>query len=273
MNDTIFPMTHADGSVHYSNLKKIALSGKEYLASLEPFEPSSAMLIGTAVHHLVLGPRPGKPVVHFSGARRSGKEWDAFEAAHSGAEILTAPEWSKALEVAHAIGEDPIATEYLAGARYEVPLEWEESGLKFSTGGVDVLGGIGGIGELKTSSTVHPETFQRQAFRMLYHCQLALYRRGAIANGIDVRPRSNSSHAFIIAAETRRPFDVTVHALSHELIELGDRTVALWIERLKSFVESRQFPGYAQSAIPWDVPPWLAGGEEDDDDGEEIAAQ
>jgi hypothetical protein len=74
-----------DGTHHFSHLKKLHLSGKQYIHTVNtPFAPTAAMLLGTAVHAIVLGERPGKPVMVFPGKTRSGKAWDAFEEEHRG---------------------------------------------------------------------------------------------------------------------------------------------------------------------------------------------
>jgi hypothetical protein len=159
---------------------------------------------------------------------------------------------------ARAVLDDPLARARLDGARFEVPLAWEEDGLKFSTGGVDIVGG-GALGDLKTSTTCEPEALQRQAFKMFYHCQLAFYRRGARANGLDV-----SRGLFLLCVETKGPHEVVDLELSEGLIDLADRTVSLWIEKLRIYRDANQWPGYAQSPIPWDVPGWMR-----EDDGEE----
>jgi hypothetical protein len=259
---------HSDGSCHFSNLKRIALSGQQYLEGLLPISPTPAMLLGSAVHQILLGSRDGAaPMVRYPGMARRGKEWDEFKTRHAGAEILTSVEWDRAEQVAIAVRANPLASRLLDGARLEVPLAWNESGIPCSTAGVDLIAGTA-IGELKTSTTVHPETFQRQAFKMSYHCQLAFYLRGCRANGIAVPERP-----FVIAAETKSPFEVVVLRLTPALVELGDRTVTLWLERLRTYLESDQWPGYAQSEIDWDVPMWMLGEDEaDDDDGEEVAA-
>lgn len=249
-----------DGTHSFSHLKKLNLSGRQYIHAVNAENrPTSAMLLGTAVHHLVLGARPGRRVLRFDGKTRQGKSWEAFRAAHDDAEILTASEWAHAEKIAEAVLEDPMARARLTGARFEVPLAWEEDGIKFSTSGVDILGNQA-LGDLKTATTTNPDDLQRQAFKMLYHCQLAFYRRGAIANGIDV-----SKGAFLLCVETKAPHEVVDLELTDGLLELGDKTVALWIEKLRSYRDAGQWPGYAQSPIPWDVPGWMR---EDDDDEE-----
>lgn len=252
-------MTAEDGTVHFSHLKKISDSGVQYLHSLStPFEASRAMLIGTGVHHLVLGRRPTAKVAFFDGDKRAGAAWKEFAAAHPGYDILTAPEWAEAMLIAEAVKADPVAREYLEDARFEVPLTWEDSGLRCSTTGVDIVQ-PGRIGDLKTTSTTAIEAWKRQAFSFSYHCQMAWYRRGCVANGIDV-----SRGMFLLGVDTKPPFEVVVLEMSEELIDLAERTLTLWVERLKVYMESRQFPGRAQSAVVWTVPSWMQ--ESDDDD-------
>lgn len=256
-----------DGTHHFSQIKRLALSGKQYIhACNTENEPTPAMLLGTAVHCMVLGPRPGgKRVVAYTGKTRSGKAWEAFAAENVDAEILTAGEWTKAQAIAEAVKADPVAQSRLAGARFEVPLEWEEEGgIRCSTSGIDIVRAKS-IGDLKTTSTTYPEAWQRQAFKMLYPQQMAWYRRGARAHGLDV-----SEGLFILGVETKPPYEVVDLELTEGMIDFADRTVSLWLEKLRVYRESNQWPGYAQSPVPFDVPSWM---QSDEDDDVEEAAQ
>lgn len=252
----------ADGTHHFSQLKKLALSGRQYIhACNTEIEPTRAMLIGTMVHLLVLGPRKGaKPVVRFPGERRQGKAWDEFFAANVGAEILTKPEWTEADAIAAAVLADPIARARLDGAQLEVPLEWEENGLKFSTSGVDLVTANGAAGDLKTTTSTFPDAWTRHAFKMLYPQQVAFYRRGLAANGINC-----PAGLFLLGVETKAPYEVVDLELTEAMIDFADRNVSLWIEKLRVYKESNQWPGYAQSPVPFDVPTWMQAAEEDED--------
>ncbi len=253
----------ADGSHHFSQLKKLALSGKQYLhACNTTSEPTRSMLIGTCVHHMVLGQRPtAKPLVCFPGPARRGKEWDAFALAHAGSEIMTFPEWSEAQEIAEAVLRDPVARERRAGARFETPLRWEEDGLIFSTTGIDILTANAKLGDLKTTTTTFPDAWTRQAFKMLYPQQLAFYRRGARATGLDV-----SGGLFLLGVETKPPYEVVDLELTEAMIEFADKTVSLWLSKLKTYKESNQWPGYAQSPVPFDVPAWMQHSDDEEED-------
>jgi len=250
-----------DGTHHYSTIKKLALSGVQYIyACNNPSEPTSAMLFGTLVHFLVLGARPSaKPLVCYDG-KRQGNAWKDFEEANHGAEILTASEWKAGERVANAVLRDPVARARLDGARLEVPLVWEENGLKFSTSGIDIVTADDAAGDLKTTTSTFPDAWTRQAFKMLYPQQLAFYRRGLRANGI-----ACSKGLFLLGVETKPPFEVVDLELTEGMIDFADRTVSLWLEKLRVYKESAQWPGYAQSPVPFDVPSWMR---DDDDDGD-----
>lgn len=252
----------ADGTHHFSQLKKLALSGRQYIhACNTETEPTRAMLVGTAVHFLVLGPRQGaKPVVFFGGERRQGKAWDEFNAENSHAEILTKPEWTEAKNIAEAVMNDPVALARLEGARFEVPLKWEENGLLFSTSGIDIVTANGAAGDLKTTTTTFPEAWMRHAFKMGYPQQMAFYRRGLAANGI-----ACPLGLFLLGVETRPPYEVVDLELTEDLIDLADRTVSLWLEKLHAYRKANQWPGYAQSPVPFDVPAYLQEDEDDDE--------
>jgi len=252
----------ADGSHGFSELKRLNLSGRQYIhACNEHRSPTPDMLIGTAVHEIVLGGRPGKKLVRFDGRARRGRAWEAFAERHRGAEIVTETEWEKAEKIARCVLADPLAMARLEGSRLEVPLEWEEDEIRYSTGGVDIIQPSARmLGDLKTTKTVEPARLMRQAFSMLYHCQLAFYRRGARANGIDTQG------AFLLCVETGGPHEVVDLELTPELLELGDKTVALWIEKLRRYRDAGQWPGYAQSPIAWDVPEYMRADDYEDDE-------
>jgi hypothetical protein len=261
-----------DGTLHYSDLKKIALSGRQYLYGVNnPTKPTAAMLLGTCAHMLVLGPRKGaKPLRKFEGKARRGKAWEDFEERWGAtSEILTAPEWERAERIAEAVLADPVALARLEGATFEVPLEWEESGIRCSTSGLDIVRARA-VGDFKSTITTFPDAWTRHAFKMLYPMQLAFYRRGARANGLDV-----SEGLFLLGVETKPPYEVVDLELTEAMIDFADRTVSLWLEKLRGMILScpeprhvTDWPGYMQAPVPWDVPSWHRDEEEDEEEEE-----
>jgi len=257
----------ADGTLHFSHLKAYAKSGAHSLHAVNaPNEPTRPMLISTGVHQVVLGPRADKKIVVFDGSRRQGNAWDEFEAAHAGEEILTLPEWSEAKFIGNALLEDPLIQEKLDGARFEVPLRWRDGEFECSTSGIDIVR-PGEIGDLKGTHCAEPERFKRHAFSMFYHCQLAWYRRGCRANGIDT-----SRGLFVLGYEMEPPFAVVPLEMTEELIDLGERTLSLWLEYLRRDVlscpaptKAKDWPAYTQSPVPWPLPAFM---QRDEDESE-----
>lgn len=264
-----------DGAVHYSDLKTIRSgSGVQYLHACNATrEPTSAMLLGTLVHFLLLGPRPGaKPLVKYTGGIRRGKEWDAFLLQNADAEILTAKEWAEGEAIADAVRRDPIASERLSGAKFEIPLRWTDQGILCATSGVDAICADGSIADLKTTNTTEPRRWLSLAFRMGYAQQLAFYRRGAAAAGIVVKD------LYLIGVETRAPFECVTLKLTPDMIDFADREISLWLEQLRNWREAiphpttvKDWPGYAQSSVAFDVPAWAKREDEGADDDLEDA--
>jgi hypothetical protein len=220
------------------------------------------MLLGTGLHLKTLGPRPGgKRVIVYDGARRSGNDWKAFKAKNDDAEILTAPEWELVERIHAALVADPVAQQFLWNAQFEVPLTWDEGGLLCSTSGIDIVVNSM-IGDLKLTSSTQPEEWCRHAFKMNYPQQLAFYRRGARANGIDT-----SKGLFLLGIEAKEPFEVVALELTENMIDFADRCVSLWLGKLRTYKDSNQFPGYAQRPLPFELPNYL----DDEDDEEEEA--
>ena len=275
-----------DGALHFSTLKHIAESPLHFRHVLEHGVPVTApMRIGTGVHRIVLGPQAGHDVVTWPD-RRAGKAWEAFEAKHKalGNDILSKGEWAKAEEIAKAVEADERARSLIheVGARHEVPLRWEIDGVPFATRGIDLVHGgeavqfegpnriVGGIADLKSAKTANPRHFPREALRMHYHVQLALYEEGARQNGIDT-----SDGVRLIAAESKAPYPVQVYRLTPAALELGRKILAIWIETLKACAQANHWPAYSDAEIDLDAPPEaveLDFGDDDEDDEDDEAA-
>lgn len=266
----------ADGTLHFNDLKKIALSGVRYLHGVNtPFEPTRDMRIGTVVHFLLLGARPGsKELVVFEGGARRGKGWDSFKLEHPDAEIILRSEWDTAERMVAVAKLHPLVRGRLDGARTEVPLRWEENGIPCSTYGIDIVPANNDLGDLKSCQTTNPEQFQSLAFRMHYAHSLVWYRRGARASGMTVR------RLFILGVEREAPHEPVELTLSSEMEEVADRGVDLWLEKLRGYMLTcprprsvYDWPGYAAAPVLWEPPKWASAEEDEEDFDEEDAAE
>jgi hypothetical protein len=255
MDDTLTPALEP---VHFSDLKKMALSPAHFRASeAEEFEATRVMRIGTIAHHIVLGPNKIRPLVRWSGGNRAGNAWMAFAAEHKGSDIVTDTEWSEAEPIAAAVLADPVARRLLEGSRFEVPMEWVSAGIKCGTRGLDIVGPRW-VADFKATSCTEPRAWQRHAFKMLYPQQMAFYAEGCEQNAIDM-----SEGLFLIGVEAKLPHPVTVLRITEPLLEHARKSIAIWLERLRTCRENGHWPGYTQTIVDFELPAWLGeGGDE-----------
>lgn len=249
--------------LHFSDLKRMSRSAMHVHHALTSSdrEPTRDMRIGTIVHHLVCGPHNRRPLLRFDGERRAGHQWERFKAQASPlAEIVTAPEWAEAEPIALAVLADPVASELIRGSRREVALSWDDAGIACETDGIDgVNDRLRSIWDLKCTHTSEPSEFSRLATRMHYHAQMAWMERGALANKI---PTDGGVH--LIAVEATAPYPVTVLECVPSVLEAGNRHVTLWLERYRVCRDADAWPGYVQRIVPFELPSWEGGEDEDD---------
>lgn len=193
---------------------------------------------GTAVHALLFANRK---VCGYPGATRRGKEYDAFVEAHPDTEILTMAEYDKARRMADAVLECPVAQPYMLGVP-EVTLRFNWMGMPCRA--TPDVRGEDYLTELKTSASAEPVKFTYQALRMAYHAQMRMQQIACR----DERP------CFIVCVESAEPFPVTVFELDGRALEIGEKLLMTWAERLKNSEASGAFPPYCQSVFPLIAP-------------------
>lgn len=229
--------------VRFSHLKLMAKSPLHFrFAADEETDETLAMRLGSVSHALLFG----MPVAVYHKTRR-GKDWDEFSVEHAGKTIVNRKEHDSARRIADAVLQNPEAVELLNSGPREEKIHWSMLG-RGCAGTPDVRG-QDVIVDLKTTRCSDPERFVRDGLRRCYHAQLAWYIDGVIASGL-----GTPSRAAIVAVESAPPHPVTVLHLTDRAIEQGRRLCRLWLERLLTCESSEQWPGYAQSAVPFDVP-------------------
>lgn len=226
-------MNPRDVPVRHSSLKNMGKSPAHYYEALQStHKPTAAMLLGSAVHSLVLG---GPTVVLFDGAEtRRGKRWDAFSADHSGCIALTSDEYDRAQACRDAIQADPNAVRVLQGDSEKV-VNWDFGG-RACVSTLDVHNPGKWITELKTTISAKPSKFLYQARSLNYDSQLAYYDEAV--GGVP-------DH-YIVAVETTAPFPVVVYRVATSTIEMGAALWRSWFERLRVCEDSDDWPGYSR---------------------------
>jgi hypothetical protein len=227
-------------AVNWSRLKKIATSPLHYLHGLTaPDEDTPSKILGRAVHAAVLEPeRLDDDYAVFDGAVRRGKDWDTFKAANADRTILKADEFALARSCGEAVRNHPRARAYLElVGEAEKTITWtdEVTGLPCKAR-LDLFT-PGVLGDLKTARTIAKLPFLKQAKWLGYDGQLAHYRMGCRANGLDVQK------VVLIAVENSAPFDVGVFVWDEERLLVAEQEVRALLDRLAECIQTRTFPG------------------------------
>ena len=256
-----FPAYQALPGVNFSSLKAMADSPLHYRHRLTtPRMDTPAMRFGRAIHTAVLEPdRFPLEYVVFDGPRRAGKAWDEFEAANADRTILKTDEYAACLAVRDAVRNYGPAANLLRGES-EVSIQWTDAAT-----GIECKARLdhihaGAIVDLKSTSSLDAHDFERTAADLLYHGQLAMYRRGLAACGAE----SCDDAPVIIAVESSAPYDVAVFEPTDDALSIGDGLVSDLLFRLSQCRERDSWPGRFDSPQPLTLPPWLMG---DDDTG------
>lgn len=228
--------------VRFSHLRAYGRSAAHgYHARTTESEQNMAMQRGTAVHALLFKTRKVMP---WDGPQRRGKAYDEFVEQNPDAEIMTQTEYAKSHAMAESVKRSEVAMQVLDGQQ-EKTILFDWYGMKCRAT-PDVLGD-GFVTELKTCSTSDPGRFPWHALRMQYNAQLRLQQIACGYSPLDTK-------AFIVAVESAAPFPVTVFHVQYKALEVGERNLTLWMERLKTCEASGYWPGYVESIVPLDLP-------------------
>jgi hypothetical protein len=261
---TAVPMTFEEylaiPRVNFSTLKEMRKSPKHYLFALSnPREDTVRLALGRAAHTSVLEPdRFAVDYAVFRGNRRAGKDWDAFCAANKDRTILRLSEYATALSMRDAVRAHPVAGKILRAGFPEQTITWTdpETGVECKCR-IDWLSpGAGCFADLKTTADGDAERFGALSARYGYHLQAAFYRRGLLANGLDLPAK-------IIAVEAAEPHDVAVFGVDEDALYAGDEEVGELLRRVAECRESGRWPGRYEVEERLALPSWAFPDEDD----------
>ena len=247
--------------VNYSSLKLIARSPAHYRHGLlEERADTDALRMGRVTHLAVLEPERFRSLISvWDGGRRAGKDWDKFTEQNQGRELLTIEEHKLCLALQQAVRNDARAMRYISGGKPEVTVLWTaevggrsipcKARLDFDTDDAIV--------ELKTTRNAEPSAFGRQSHGLRYHVQGAWQVDGyARAAGIG-KPHVT------VAVEKEPPYEVVVYRMPERYLEMGRVEYRDWLMRLVECRETARWPGYAETELDLEFPPWATGEDED----------
>ena len=229
--------------IRHFHLRAMMRSPLHYLhaRTSEGDDPTRAMQRGSGLHAILAG----LPVVAYhEGKQRRGKEWEAFEAEHSGALILTAGDYALASSMAEALLSHPIAGPLLTApsARHEATTVVDSTwGQLRSTPDVLLLGHAI---EVKSTRNADPDRFLWSGRRDYgYHTQAAWHQRVCAVPWVSILAvESAPPHAVVV-------YELTERILQSALAEIEEALAAIALCRTRD-----EWPGYtADDRFEWDV--------------------
>lgn len=245
----------AHPALNYSSARNLLKSPKHFQAALNrKFEPSREMIIGSAVHSIVLEGKQPSYIVRPADLDLRTKEGKAWRDKHVGMEIVTPDEDSSVRNAVKAVREN-------ADAQYLLKLcQKREVGIVQTYRNIEIKGKLDAYGcdeagkviilDLKTSSSADPEEFGRKIFNLKYAAQCAWYRSIlALELGLDYAP-----NWMWLICETQEPYDVAIYQPSDEMIEIGNAQMEHCIETYRSCKSSNNWPGYSNGIITLEAP-------------------
>ena len=196
--------------------------------------------IGRAVHCAVLepdlfnkqfvGPVPGN-------ANSKEHKEAKVELRKAGAHVFTASEWQSVLAMAKNLKAHKQLSELLEGADTEVSIVWtdETTGLPCKAR-IDILSvGLGILGDIKTTKDTSKRSFAADFCSFGYHCQMAFYKRGLKAVGIEI------DSIVIASVASSGAYEVELYTPEEALMQIGDAKVTQWLEQWAELEKSGEW--------------------------------
>ena len=234
-------------------------------------EATEAFRIGPAAHCAVLEPdefhkRYAMRPEGIDRRTKAGKEEFAqFEAENAGKVVISSDELGDVREMAAAVSNHPLASQLLGAGKPE--LSWRVPARPtlalqcrtdwFNPAGCELSGGRPYVADLKTVESLDSDAFrnfERACFSFGYHRQAGFYL--PLITEILNRPVFDF---FFIAVEKVEPFGVAVYRLSDAAMARGQDETITDLIRLKSCLDTQQWPNLDPTLREIGLPKWYGG--------------
>ena len=224
----------------------------------ERTEPTAAMVLGSAIHSIVLEPDlfPAEYVANPGIDRRSnaGKaEYAAFQAEHKGKIILDPEDFATCLAIRDAVYRHPVAAGLLTGGKAEQSFYAYDSEtgelIKCRTDYLHDSGAM--IVDLKSTDDASPDGFAKSAANFRYPVQTAWYH-----DVMDGAFGEHPEHWVFMAVEKKPPYAIGLYFAQREDVQRARLAARRDFMRIVEHRRSGQWPDYAAEALPLTLPAW-----------------
>ncbi len=103
--------------------------------------------------------------------------------------------------------------------------------------------------DLKTARTAHPEKFGSQSY--YYHYHWSGFMCTWILSKLSGKPVRDY---YFVVVESDAPYDVTVHKMGPESMELARKEVKYWLKKFEECVLVNEWPGYPKEVLSLKLP-------------------
>ncbi len=253
--------------------RSLALYKHKYIDKAEPFKPTPALVLGSAVHCAVL--EPDLFMGQFACApevdrrTKAGKaEYEAFVAEVGDKTVLTSAQWDTALNIRDVLQKHTAVRKLLAAmpcgkAEQTVFATDPETGEQVKCRFDFVDFGTELAVDLKTTRDASPAGFTRSVMGYRYHVQEAWYRY-VLGNGMGL----SLGRWTFLAVETEPPYLVGLYTLDLEAWRAGARLAMQNLRAIHHAKQAGEFPDYAAEGPQELVLPAYATPADADDDFE-----
>lgn len=230
---------HASPHLSSSGLARLAQSAahfREY--KLNPPEPTGPMMLGTAIHSLVL--EGGKGVLRAPGSTRSTNLYKDFAKAHPGQVLLLEDEYERASRAAEAVTKHPTARALFNKGKPEQSAFWIDAETKVPCKcRPDYLRDDGIVIDLKSSQDASREEFQRAITQRKYHLQSAWY-----LDGLSLVLGKKLTDFVHVVVETSAPFGVAIYALDDVALNRAREDIRKLLGKYAEAMHTDEWAGY-----------------------------
>ena len=252
--------------IRRSDLWKLKRSPAHFRYEMDhPQEPSPAMVLGAAVHAAVLTPDEFKRqycVADFDGRTKEGKA--ARQAAmEAGKTLLTKEQFDTVNGIVESIRNDRFASRLLLTGQHETAYFWKDDVTgcmcKCRTDCETDIDGQHVIVDLKTCADAGTEAFMREAVKLGYSVQCAMYSEG-------VKAVTGKDSLFVfVCVEKTPPFAINILQADEAFRLYGTDEYRYLMGLYAQCREKNEWPGYAGlsgSVNELTLPAWLKKGVE-----------
>ena len=226
----------------YSALSAFKKSPNHLLAYWnKTFKATDAQKFGSLIHKLILQPETfSYEFAVFEGKARRGKEWEAFSALNEGKTIIKAQEVDDANKIIQNAMKNKVFNEMIQKATaVEKELNWSHKDVKFK-GYADIISEYNNrkcVIDIKTTTDAG-RRFERDLMYNDYKMQLAMYTESFEDTEMD---------AYVVAIETKLPFNVQVYKLNETLLFKGFMDYDYYTEKYKEW--NGKAEGYTDDVV------------------------